>query len=163
MLAALAAATVPLALAVPAHAHGGGSADLVDVKRATARFHNVDRAIAAGYQPTQQCVQHPTLGVMGYHYVNPSLVADGGEVDPTRPEVLVYQPAGKGGLRLVAVEYFVVEADSPNRVPRLGNVPFEGPMAGHDAHMPRHYDLHAWVWQHNPAGTFATWNPAGRC
>jgi hypothetical protein len=29
--------------------------------------------------------------------------------------------------------------------------------------MPVHYDLHAWVWKRNPAGTFAMWNPRVEC
>jgi hypothetical protein len=29
--------------------------------------------------------------------------------------------------------------------------------------MPEHYDLHAWVWQANPAGMFAAWNPTVSC
>lgn len=30
--------------------------------------------------------------------------------------------------------------------------------------MPRHYDLHAWIiYQPNPKGVFAQWNPAGSC
>lgn len=29
--------------------------------------------------------------------------------------------------------------------------------------MPIHFDLHAWVWQDNPAGTFAAWNPDVTC
>lgn len=24
-------------------------------------------------------------------------------------------------------------------------------------------DLHAWIWKHNPSGTFAEWNPNVRC
>jgi hypothetical protein len=29
--------------------------------------------------------------------------------------------------------------------------------------MPIHYDLHAWIWQANPAGVFEMWNPKVDC
>ena len=135
--------------------------DLAEIKRATAKFHNVKKALAAGYLPAEHCISEPGLGTMGYHYVNPALVD--GVVDPRRPEILVYQPSGKGGhLKLVAVEY-LVPAASVSSHPTLGRVPFEGPMPGHEPTMPVHYDLHVWLWQHNPDGTFATWNSAGSC
>lgn len=155
------AATVLTSLGASPASAGGLHHDLAEIKRATARFHNVDKALAAGYLPARSCVAEAGLGTMGYHYVNPALVD--GVVDPLRPEVLVYQPSGRGRhLRLVAVEYFVAAA-SVSTHPTLGPVPFEGPMPGHEPGMPEHYDLHVWLWQHNPDGTFATWNPAGRC
>ncbi len=159
LTAATAAIMVGTALgAAPASA---AADDLAAIRRATAEFHNVGEAVAAGYLPTEQCISVPGLGTMGYHYVNPMLID--GVVDVLRPEVLVYQPAGEGGhLKLVAVEYFVPAAAVTSR-PMLGSVPFEGPMPGHEPGMPEHYDLHAWVWQHNPDGTFATWNTAGHC
>ena len=40
---------------------------------------------------------------------------------------------------------------------------FDGPMDGHGPGQPRHYDKHAWLWAHNPAGTWASWNPALSC
>jgi hypothetical protein len=47
--------------------------------------------------------------------------------------------------------------------PGRGCQPFDGPMEGHGAGMPIHYDLDVWIWQHDPAGMFAAWNPAGAC
>jgi hypothetical protein len=29
--------------------------------------------------------------------------------------------------------------------------------------MPIHYDLHVWLYKHNPAGMFAAWNPRVSC
>ena len=37
------------------------------------------------------------------------------------------------------------------------------PMLGHIPGMPPHYDLHVWVWQPNPDGMFAIWNPKVTC
>jgi hypothetical protein len=158
-LAAAAAATLTVVGAAPAAADLHH--DIAEIKRATAKFHNVQKALAAGYLPAEHCIAVPGVGAMGYHYVNPDLVD--GVVDPLRPEVLVYQPSGEGRhLKLVAVEYFV-PAGTVASHPMLGPVPFEGPMPGHEPGMPVHYDLHVWLWQHNPDGTFATWNPAGSC
>jgi hypothetical protein len=33
---------------------------------------------------------------MGFHFVNPSLIFDGGVLDPTKPEVLLYAPKPNG-------------------------------------------------------------------
>jgi hypothetical protein len=76
--------------------------------------------------------------------------------------VLLYLPS-EGGLRLVGVEWFVAEAAAGGARPEVLGVPFDGPMPGHSPDMPTHYDLHAWVWSHNPTGTFAAWNPALSC
>src|SRR5438874_11179464 len=62
-----------------------------------------------GYQPFLGCVSGPDHGAMGNHYVNGALVGDG-ELDASRPEVLIYESSGDG-LRLVGVE-FVVIADT---------------------------------------------------
>ena len=36
-------------------------------------------------------------------------------------------------------------------------------MLGHNPKMPIHYDLHVWLYRHNPAGKFAMWNPTVSC
>jgi hypothetical protein len=36
-------------------------------------------------------------------------------------------------------------------------------MEGHEPGMPVHYDLHAWIFKHNPAGVFAQYNPRVTC
>ena len=98
-------------------AHAAGLQDeLAQVRGATARFHRVEEALAAGYELgwvngsgvriITGCVSHPTAGAMGYHYFNQQLVADNA-VDPLEPEALVYAPAPDGGLKLVAVEWVV--------------------------------------------------------
>ena len=40
------------------------------------------------------CVSGPDSGAMGLHYVNMPLVLDG-EIDPTRPEIVIYEPVGE--------------------------------------------------------------------
>ena len=135
------------------------------IREATRRFADVDVAIAAGYLPTDECAEAPGLGAMGYHYVNPQLIGDG-RIDPTQPEILLFAPTEKGP-KLVGVEYMAVDADGSletddDRPTMLGHG-LEGPMPGHEPGMPVHYDLHAWVFTHNPNGELATWNPAITC
>ena len=147
-------------------ASAAGASDLAEVRAATARFHNVAHAVAAGYRPTDLCVPG-----MGFHYVNPALMAPG--IDPTRPEVLVYAPKPGGGVRLVAVEYlaFAPEGTQPARDehqvdlhgPSVLGQHFNGPMAGHGPDMPVHWDLHVWLWKHNKNGMFAQTNPTVTC
>lgn len=176
VLAAVAAGTVAVAGTGTASGHDGHPAvdsgqhqhavtttarDLGRVRAATARFHDVSVAQAAGYVPVSHCEELAGSGAMGVHYLHPQLAADGA-VDPRRPEVLLYLPTDEG-LRLVGVEWFVAEAAAAGEHPEVLGVPFDGPMPGHSPDMPSHYDLHAWIWSHNPTGTFAAWNSALTC
>jgi hypothetical protein len=153
-------------------AHNAGLEDeLAQVRRATARFHRVEEAEAAGYELgwvngagnriISGCVSHPTEGAMGYHYFHPQLMADL-TVDPLQPEVLVYAPASDGGLRLVAVEWVVRGAKSnPAGVSQPPSV------LGMQMHIlvpaVGFYIEHAWLWRKNPSGMFADWNPRVSC
>jgi hypothetical protein len=154
----------------PGHRHApspaGQADDVSRARAATSKFRDVNVAREAGYATTGTCAQDPKYGGMGIHYANPDLVADG-RLDVTKPEILVYQPMPNGKLRLGAVEYFRADADQdlatdPDR-PSLFDLPFDGPMLGHEPGMPIHYDLHVWLYRHNPAGLFAAWNPDVRC
>ncbi len=135
------------------------------LKASTARYHNVNRALADGFVPTEECVELPGVGGMGLHYVNPARLQDG-VVDPVRPDILLYAKED-GRLRLVGVEWFAADPDQDLATdagrPQLFGQPFDGPMPGHGPGMPIHYDLHAWIWKHNPTGTFAAWNPRVTC
>ena len=165
-------------MAAPSSAHPGPdhsegdrydaqtTSDLRAARRATRQFRDVAAARAAGYAATGECADDPKYGGMGIHYASADLVADG-KLDVTKPEILVYQPMPSGKLRLGAVEYFQADADQdlatdPDR-PTLFGMPFDGPMLGHEPGMPVHYDLHVWLYRHNPAGRFAMWNPRVHC
>jgi hypothetical protein len=132
---------------------------LAAVRQATAKYHNVNNALADGYLATEHCIAVPGLGGMGYHYVNPNLLD--GTLDPLQPELLLYVPAGNGRLKLVAVEYMVPDIGQAH--PALFGQPFDGPMPGHEPGMPVHYDLHVWLWQANPNGIFTGFNPNVGC
>ncbi|WP_052476468.1 hypothetical protein [Cohnella kolymensis] len=71
---------------------------LKKLEKATEKYRDVNKAIADGYTPTDEFVPN-----MGYHYINFRLIDD--QVDALMPEVVIYVPDDKGGLKLVAVEY----------------------------------------------------------
>ena len=147
----------------------------VAIYKATARFNNVDVAIAAGYAaaPIDECVDVEGYGGMGLHYVNLALATDG-VIDPAVPEVLVYIPTADGGLELGAVEYANIDADQDLATdedrPELFGHPFDGPMdatnpahAGATMPVPVHFDLHVWLYRENPDGMLAPFNPDVTC
>jgi hypothetical protein len=168
------AALLLAALVLPAAAHGehdrtsgqrgvalgrsapGIGADLAAVRAATAQYHDVAVAIAAGYELASPCVGGPD-GAMGYHYVNGSLM---GQLDPTQPQALLYHPGPNGKLRLVGVEYI-----DPSGEGELFGQPFTDAVP--DPANPGDYipnaALHVWLWQANPAGMFAAYNPNLSC
>jgi hypothetical protein len=169
----LAAAAAPVAVAHPDHDPQGDESSahphkvhhlIKEVRRATKRFRAESEARRAGYVPAEACVAGPEGG-MGVHYTHPGLAQDD-QLDIRRPEILVYEPRGERR-RLVAVEYYRADADgrldTDEDRPYLFGHGFDGPMEGHEPGMPVHYDLHAWVWKRNPAGTFAMWNPRVEC
>lgn len=136
---------------------------LAEARAATARFLQPEAAVAAGYVPTDVCVDLPGVGGMGYHYINYGLLADG--TDYARPEVLIYADQPSGRRKLVALEYIVLDADQdPDTVehPAWAGEHFHA-VKGDGVHEPYHYPLHVWAWAHNPAGTFTDWNPTVRC
>ncbi len=102
---------------------------------------------------------------MGIHYVRGDRVANPAE-RATEPEVLVYAPRRHGGMRLVALEYVVLQADWDalhTRPPSLFGQDFELVPAGNRYGLPAYYELHAWLFKRNPRGLFDDWNPRVRC
>ena len=143
---------------------------LGQVKHATARYHNLAFAKNAGYGRFLDvngvaCIDMPGMGAMGVHYVNGSLVGDG-KLDPLTPEAVVYEPDTAGRLHLVAVEYVVIQNAwdaNHRRPPALFGHRFDFTASPNRYGLPPFYSLHAWVWKHNPVGTFAMWNPRVTC
>lgn len=140
------------------------------VRAATAAFRNIDAAKAAEYGLLVDingiaCIDNPAGG-MGIHYVNGALVKNPA-INATTPEALVYEPLKNGKLRLVAVEYVVIKsawhfAYGP-RKPSLFGRTFGLVLEGNRYGLPDFYELHAWIWKHNPSGTFNDWNPRVSC
>jgi type II secretory pathway pseudopilin PulG len=134
------------------------------VREAASLYSDVEEAKAAGYGMFLGCVSGPQEGAMGVHYPNGDLVGDG-LLDPTRPEVLVYE-IKNGRHNLVAVEFLVLaEAwdannDSP---PVLMGQSFHYAGSPNRYGLPAFYELHVWAWKTNPHGAFTDWNPNVSC
>jgi hypothetical protein len=135
------------------------------VREATERFGDVSVAEAEGYSLLFGCVSGESSGAMGMHYVNLSLVGDG-ELDPTRPEIVIYEPTPSGRLRLIGADYLVF-ADAwhknhqatPELKGQLLHL-FESP---NRFGLPAFYTLHVWAWKENPNGAFVNWHPKVSC
>ncbi|MFG2299140.1 hypothetical protein [Streptomyces sp. NPDC048603] len=182
--AALAAAAVALSLAPavtpaaapPARAVEGPAPDPLDAQAmrdmavaiaVTAKYVDEEQALKDGYVRHGECLLNPFgPGAMGYHYVKD---AYWGSTDPSKPTALVYSPETdrNGKHRLYAVEWMVSDKDQDLTTtedrPSMFGLPFDGPMPGHWAGMPRHYDIHMWAYKENPSGRFHNWNPAVTC
>ncbi|HEX6942131.1 MAG TPA: hypothetical protein VF128_04350, partial [Gemmatimonadaceae bacterium] len=108
------ASTEPMANALHNHAAvaatspvgGAGNALLKEVHAVASRFHSTKQAENAGYAVDPFCVEAPGLGGMGHHWVNQNLVDP--VFDPLNPEVVLYAPDRNGNMKLVAVEYIVI-------------------------------------------------------
>jgi hypothetical protein len=155
---AAAALALLFALTVTGSSLAAGKSDIPAIRAATLQYKDINAAFADEYVLFYVCTEEPGVGTMGQHLLNPALLDDSA-IDPLQPEVLVYQPTRAGGYRLVAVEYvtfqpgLTVLGQPMNTVP-VGNrygVPVE------------FYAKHAWIWQGNPAGLFADWNPSITC
>ena len=100
----------------------GGVDPLVQIVRnATQQYQNVAN-LPQTYGPVLGCVSGSDHGAMGIHYVNGDLINGGtllsGEnLDPTRPQALIYEPQANGELKLVAVKVIACG----------GSVPFAAP------------------------------------
>ncbi len=146
------------------HSRDGAGRQLAALKKSLAPFQDVRAAEAAGFIPVSGC-EVSEEGGMGVHYLNPVRAAQA--PDATRPSILLYEPTGDGSMRLLGAEWFQADADQDVHTdadrPTLFGKPFDGPMPGHNPMMPVHYDLHVWLFDSNPAGVFAPWNPSVDC
>ena len=162
---------------IPASAAPGGQSNVAGAREATARFHDLSAADAAGYSvPVADlagitCIESAEGG-MGLHYLNLSLApelvtADAvPAIDASTPELLVYAPGPSGEVRLVALEYLTLKAswDAHNAAPpTLFGQPFDETPAGNRYGLPAFYSLHAWIWNPNPMDLFAPYNPRVDC
>ena len=78
--------------------------------------------------------------------------------DPLKPEVVLYATGSGGNLRLVAVEYIVINVGQP--APMFGDQPFN--VGGTPVPVP-HWSLHVWLYENNPSGIFVPFNPNISC
>jgi hypothetical protein len=166
LTAALAACgdTTTAPIAVLAASSAAQNQLLATIRQGTARYHRVEAALADGYEVASPCEAIPAGGI-GVHYRKSALFDLA--VDPAQPELLVYEPLENGGLRLVAVAFVVPAAPwdaTHSSPPVLGEQTFEDKRVPDFSSPPfPTYELHVWVWQHNPNGTYATIDPTVSC
>lgn len=132
--------------------------DLAALRSATAAYHDFATASSEGWSAQiTPCMSHPGAGGMGFHYGNTALID--GTVSVDKPELLLYEPAPNGELRLVAVEYIIPYSFHARSA--APPVLFGQQFAQVDAF--QLWGLHVWVWKENPSGIFAPWNPRVGC
>jgi hypothetical protein len=158
------AATATIA-AASGHRHGHGRVELtLEMVRQVAalhtlfaKYHDLEKALEHGYEFVGPCVSDPQLGGMGDHYSREADV-NLGRGDGThaleRPQYLVYAPQKDGSRRLAALDYTVpFDKWHSSEPPKFFGIPFTR-NDGFGVWM-----FHIWVFQHNPAGIFANFNP----
>ena len=156
---------------------GGDAAEIAAVRAALDKYKDPVVAIRDGYLSTVGCIDFPggttehaehgmsmnyKPGAMGVHFINMGYV--GPKLDPTKPQVLLYEPVGDK-LVLAGAEWFMPSQLSKTPPTVLGHQ-LMGPMEGHAPIMPaelHHWDLHVWLYKNNPNGMFEPTNPAVKC
>lgn len=175
-----------------AYVPGVGEPTLAEVRALTARFQDVNVALAEGYVrdpgdlcDTAEMMGRPaSLGAMGIHFFRPDLLGitappnprvdgNGTHTDFRTPSILIYEPQRDGSLALVAVENLVFQkswkATGAKAPPSFHGVAWDTMQDDPDtaideAHMfEPHYDRHVWIYRDNPNGVFAPFNPAVTC
>lgn len=159
-----------LAITMVASALGGGQSELSALRQATAKYHDLQAAIDAGYVTELPqtaafgggtCIANGADGAMGIHMLDtrPGGRLDG-TLDASEPEALLYEKRNNGTFKLTGVEYIVAGGAQPElygqdfadtNLARFGN-----PSANV-------WTLHAWVWKPNPDGMFDPWNTRVTC
>ncbi len=162
-------AVASFALAQQPQGQGNQPDKLVEIVRnATQQYQNVAN-LPQTYGPVLGCVSGSDHGAMGIHYVNGNLVngetlLSGQNLDPTRPQALIYEPQSNGELKLVAVEFIILASALPaNAAPQV-----EGHLmlyidTPNRYGLPAFYELHVWAWKDNPQGPFVDWNNHVSC
>lgn len=150
---------------------------IAELRRWSARFHDVDKAAEAGYTAHIGCIDETIEGLdpseargMGYHVTrgDMDIVADG-VIDIDQPEFLVYAPHRRdaelprekrlGAARLVGFDYFVPGAlwTDPDP-PEFFGEPFDW------SDTFQGWVRHIYLWGHNSDGIFENYNPnVGLC
>jgi hypothetical protein len=144
------------------------------VRNATEQYQN---APPGGYSPALGCVSGSDHGAMGVHYVNGMFngetLLSNGQLDPTKPQAMIYEPQANGEMKLVAVEFIIfASALPPGAAPEVDGhlmLYVEGPSTARPNASPNRYglpgffELHVWAWKDNPQGPYVDWNNHVSC
>jgi hypothetical protein len=130
---------------------------LATLQGATARYRDIDVAVADGFILLHECEVRPGEGAVGILYVHLDRFTDG-ILDPMEPDGLLYAPNGSGKPDLIGVEVAMPAAMwSGTAPPEFLDVPLQ---------LEEEFDawgLHIWVWRENPDGMFAQAHPGVSC
>jgi hypothetical protein len=138
------------------------------VRESTERFKDVAEAEREGYALQFGCVSGPDQGAMGLHFINMELVGKG-VIDPTKPQIILYEPTADGHLKLTGADFLVDAQQWDNDKTHKPGPPelmgqlfhyFESP---NRFGLKAFYTLHVWAWKNNPNGAFVNWHPAVSC
>lgn len=182
---------VAMAALLPIHAAIASEAsEIAAVRDATAKYMDVEVALADGYVPAPSgCVTAakeglpPEWGGMGIHYVHPGMLKLAGGKPPVngksthtdflKPAILLYEPQADESLELVGVENLVFQvawkeagnSEPPVFAGQTWNTMADDPATpDHEAHnFEPHYDLHVWTLRENPSGALMPFNPNVNC
>jgi hypothetical protein len=136
------------------------------IRENTERFKDVSVAEAEGYSLLFGCVSGPDAGAMGLHYVNMGLVKLG-KIDPTRPQIIIYEPMPDGRLKLIGADFLLIASEwdktHPQQPPQLMGQLFHYFESPNRFGLPPFYTLHVWAWKENPWGAFVNWHPNVSC
>jgi hypothetical protein len=127
------------------------------LRRVTARYHDLNVAIADGFVLLHPCEERPDEGPVGTVYVHIDRLMDG-IIDPASPDALIYEPSRNGRPKLVGAEFALPYAlwSEPEPPEFLGNSFQREDEFGVWA-------LHLWIWRDNPEGMFAESHPRVSC
>ena len=130
---------------------------IAEIRRATARYHDLDAAIADGFVLLHPCEERPGEGPVGIVYVHFGRVLDG-VIDPQSPDALIYEPSTNGRPKLVGAEFAILFSMWTDPTPPQ----FMGAEFQPEDEFGV-WGLHVWTWRHNPEGMFAESNPNVSC
>jgi hypothetical protein len=89
-----------------------------------------------------------------------------GEIDATRPQIVIYEPAPDGTQHLVGADFLVLadawnakHSSAPELMGQLFHL-FDSPKG---FGLPAFYTLHVWAWKENPNGAFVNSRPNVSC
>ena len=148
--------------ALPARAALAASSNhnavIAELRRATARYHNVAVALAEGFVPVvAECEEREGEVRVAIPYANIGRLLDG-VLDPSSPDALLYEPSDNGKLKLVGVEMVMpYPLWAAAQAPQFLGVPLqrEDELGV--------FGLHVWIWRHSPEGMFSVANSRVSC
>jgi hypothetical protein len=160
--------TMPAQEEMTAEQKNQQSALIKIVREYTERFKDVVEAEREGYALSFGCVSGPDQGAMGLHFINMELVGKG-VIDPTKPQIILYEPTADGRLKLTGADFLVDaqqwDSDKTHKPgpPELMGQLFHYFESPNRFGLKPFYTLHVWAWKDNPNGAFVNWHPAVSC